>query len=427
MTSDNDIIFWLALNDKRGLIPHYLIDIIISKFDDLKKFWYSSKKEMVNVGLKSKDADYFINYINNINLDKYKDILQYVRKNNIKIIKYIDDEYPSMLKLSGTETHEPPILLFRKGLKMNFIKSVAIVGTREASDYAKEKTREFSRDLAIERYWIISGMALGIDHEAHSGALEVKGGKTIAVLPWMVPVTPANHKELSEYIVHNGCILSEILHRPRAPPGSNIIKYPFITRNRITSGLSDFVIAVESGPSGGTIRQIDFARAQHKDVYTLYPELGSPQNIVDGFNLMIKKGAKPIKKIKDINLKLYEQVRKNTKLYMSKIDPSSFRLSYGYNIEDAINRFLTNSQIVIDRNTIEIIPLENHVDNYKFELKYYLIHSHDWQAERPACPKCGSRYVVSRGRQWHCGNCGRYFTKQRQFNKPKSRKNLDQI
>ncbi len=171
MEQPDDIVYWLAINDKRGIIPHYLLEYIIARHGSLSNFWYLTKQEIMDMGLSENDTGYFIDYTNSVPLGKYRNVLNYVSKNRIKIIRYVDEEYPDILKISGTSTHEPPVLLFRKGLKIDFYKSVGIVGTRKATDFALDKTREFAQELASQKFWIISGMANGIDTEAHYGAL----------------------------------------------------------------------------------------------------------------------------------------------------------------------------------------------------------------------------------------------------------------
>jgi len=406
MILSDDIVYWLAINDKRGLIPHYLLEYIILKHGSLKEFWYLTKREIMDMGFSDKDADNFIEYTNTVILAKYRDILDYVRKNRIKIIRYVDDEYPEILKISGTSNYEPPVLLFKKGLKIDFYKSAAIVGTRKASNYALKKTREFARELALNKFWIISGLAKGIDVEAHSGALEAKGGKTIAVLPWMTPITPSSHEDISKKIIQRGCLLSEkLFHKGRS------MKYPFIERNRITSGLSDFIIAVESGPNGGTIRQVDFARAQNKPICTLYPQKNSDKEIMKGFRILIDKGATPIINVTDIpDLEKYDSVKKKMK-GRTRIDPNS-KLIFGYDEQDALQKYLEISEGSISKDKLKIIKLDDHETSEDFiSHRYFLLHSTEWHEKRPTCSKCGSNHVESRGHTWHCLTCNKYFKK----------------
>jgi len=406
----DELLCWLALNEKRGIIHHYLLDIIVSKHGSLNELWSLNKKAITDLGLKNADATNLINYIDSINLEQYTEKIQFAKKNNLKIITYVDEEYPPILKLSGTAVLDPPFVLFRKGLKLDFVKTAAIVGTRKPSQYAETKARLFAKTLAQKKYWIISGMAFGIDYEAHCGALDVMGGRTVAVLPWMDPITPKSHTELSKRIIENGCIISDKLYRPASKAPSGLLKYPFIERNRITSGLANFLIAVESGSSGGTIRQVDLARSQNKDVYTLYPKTND-EAIIDGFNALIIKDAQPIDDISDIQLKKYDKYYEKIKQSIKKFDAPLYRLIYGYNEEDAFNRFIQKFNMDIEMENVEITPFENKSSVESFDYKYYLLQLPDMKT-RPPCPRCGSEDIESRGHSWHCKTCNRYFYKK---------------
>lgn len=423
MIKSDDIVYWLALNDKKGVLPFYLLDYIVQKYNSLKTFWYLTKKEIMEMGLSSRHTDSFIDYTNTVVLAKYREMLDFIKKNEIKIIRYVDDEYPEILKISQTATHEPPILLFRKGRKLELYKTVGIVGTRQPSKYALEKTRLFSKELASMNFTIVSGMAFGVDYEAHCGALDVSRGKTIAVLPWMTPITPKTHEDLSQEIMRKGSLISEILFTPE----KGNVRYRYIQRNRITSGLSNFVIAVESRAradknSGGTMRQVDLAIAQKKQVYTLYPEQGSEASIIEGFNLLIKKGAIPIHNSSDIlDLKQYETTHQK-KARKIKEDPRSYKLIYGYDKDDALQKYLTRSKTTRNEENITIIEIgDQEIPGTLFTPKYFQLHNSEWEDQRPFCPRCGSNHIESRGHSWRCLECNRYFTKEQHSPESNSR------
>ena len=417
MIKSDDIVYWLALNDKRGVIPFYLLDYIVQRYNSLKTFWYLTKKEIMEMGLSSRHTDIFIDYTNTVVLAKYRDMLNFIKKNDIKIIRYVDDEYPEILKISRTATYEPPILLFRKGCKLELHKSVGIVGTRQPSKYALEKTRLFSIELASLNFTIVSGMAFGVDHEAHCGALDVRRGKTIAVLPWMNPITPKAHEGLSQEIIRKGSFISETLFKPE----KENVRYRYIQRNRITSGLSNFVIAVESRArvdknSGGTMRQVDLAIAQKKQVYTLYPEPESEESIIEGFNLLIKKGVIPINNISDIpNLKQFKFPHRKTTRKL-KEDPSSYKLIFGYDKDDALQKYMTRLKTTLNEENITVIEIEGQeISGKLFTPRYFQLYDSEWEDQRPFCPRCGSNHIESRGHSWRCLECNRFFTKQKKL------------
>jgi DNA processing protein len=97
----------------------------------------------------------------------------------------------------------------------------------------------------------------------------------------------------SREILRRGCLISENYK-------GNGSRGTFVERNRIISGLSKYIIAVESGPTGGTVRQVDYAVSQKRLVYTLYPSANVSSEKITGFNTLISKGARAIKNITDI-------------------------------------------------------------------------------------------------------------------------------
>jgi len=208
----------------------------------------------------------------------------------IRIIAYWDTEYPRNLKFIP----RPPLLLYIRGNEFPGSSPIAIVGTRNASPKGLNLSYEFARRLAERGHTIVSGLALGVDTEAHKGAL-AGGGKTIAVLAGNVDsINPLQNLHLAEEISESGALVSEVsmnafLHRGR-----------FVERNRITSGISDAVVIAEAVKSGGTLHQAKFALSQGKATYVLdQVEFSSPQ-AKDGFNHLIGIGAIPVRTPEDL-------------------------------------------------------------------------------------------------------------------------------
>ncbi len=201
--------------------------------------------------------------------------------------------YPPLLK----EIASPPPILFIKG-QMNSLSQpqVAIVGSRHASLDARELAFEFSQALVSAGYSVTSGLALGIDGEAHHGALKA-GGCTLAVLGSGVDrIYPSAHRPLAEAIIEQGAIISEFWPTT-APKPQN-----FPRRNRIISGLSVGVLVVEAAEKSGSLITARYALDQGREVFAM------PSSIRDGANRgghqLIKSGAKlvetPIDIIEDI-------------------------------------------------------------------------------------------------------------------------------
>ena len=177
----------------------------------------------------------------------------------IEFIHCKDINYPVML----TQVYDCPYALFARGNSAILNSpSVAIVGTRKASMSGLKAAFNFSKDLVVSGYTVVSGLAMGIDAAAHSGALSASG-KTVAVLACGLDnLYPAVNKKLASSIIQNGgCIVSE--YSPGEPP----LKWRFPARNRIISGLSEAVVVMESPVKSGALITADFALEQNRDLF----------------------------------------------------------------------------------------------------------------------------------------------------------------
>ena len=198
--------------------------------------------------------------------------------------------YPDKLK----NISSPPKELFCLGnLKLFEMKSIAIIGSRNYSNYGKMVTKDFAYGLAKNNICVVSGLARGIDSFSHAACLNVEG-KTIAVLgSGLNVIYPKENKFLFENIIKNdGLIISEY------PLGTKPLKQHFPARNRIISGLSDGILVIEARRNSGTNITVDFALEQGKDVFVIPGNIYSKTS--DGTNFLIKEGAIPVTSYKDI-------------------------------------------------------------------------------------------------------------------------------
>ncbi len=194
----------------------------------------------------------------------------------VRQIKIDAPDYPSLLK----NIYDPPKELFVLG-DVDLLKSekiIAIVGTRQMTDYGKKVSAKLTKELVESGYVIISGMALGIDAVAHWTAID-NGGKTIAVLGAGVDIIyPPRNKDLYFKIIESGgAIVSEV------PPGETVPRALFAARNRIVSGLAQAVIVIEGSLRSGSLITARLALDQGKDVFAVP---GSP-----GTDYLIEQGA----------------------------------------------------------------------------------------------------------------------------------------
>ena len=296
-----DLIQWLALSDKKGLITPVKVERIFNECRSLGPLWNASPKDLQEWGLSESNISGFLKYRNYVaNKSEYQRIIDSSEKTGVTIIRYIDKEYPQLLKSAEDHSHtfqDPPLVLFHKGTLFDFENCVGIVGTRECSLHGHVMARRLGRAVARLGYTVVSGLARGVDTEAHCGALEVPGGKTVSILAWMNPVYPAENTELSNDIAARGALLSE-----RYVPGTQFGKTApgnFVERNRIISGISRCIIAVESGPEGGSVHQARIAKAQGRKVFVVKPKKGN-KRAFEGFKLLVGEGATPIDSVKPV-------------------------------------------------------------------------------------------------------------------------------
>ena len=191
---------------------------------------------------------------------------------------------------------DPPKSLFILGGSLEVLLKepcVAIVGSRKVTSYGKAVTHSIAYELARAGVVIISGLALGVDGIAHRAALEAKG-KTIAVLPSSLDhIHPGAHAQLARRIVEQGgALVSE--YSGELPT----MKWNFVQRNRLVSGLSNLVLITEAGQKSGTLHTAKFALEQGRDVAAIPGNITSSSSI--GANTLIKTGAALVTSAQDI-------------------------------------------------------------------------------------------------------------------------------
>ncbi|MFH1687490.1 MAG: DNA-processing protein DprA [bacterium] len=200
-----------------------------------------------------------------------------------------DAEYPESL----AQIPNAPALLFRVGQAYQKSNSMlAVVGTRHPTEQGRMLARQLAAQLAQRGIVVVSGMAEGIDSEAHLGALEA-GGRTVAVWGTSLDIIfPSSNRSLAAQIRENGAIYSEY------PPGTRPDRATFPQRNRIISGLCEGVVVVEAGSKSGALITAEQARDQGREVFAVP---GSPSSAMsEGANQLIRQGARLITGIDDI-------------------------------------------------------------------------------------------------------------------------------
>ncbi|OPL19110.1 MAG: hypothetical protein AVO35_12170 [Candidatus Aegiribacteria sp. MLS_C] len=196
-------------------------------------------------------------------------------------VVYGGDEYPEIL----SEIPDPPAVLFHLGDLEGFLgmPAIAVIGSRRCTAYGRKVARTLSADFADAGVAVVSGLARGIDGEAHRGAMDA-GGVTMAVLGSGLDVIyPPEHDRLAQRILERGVLLSEY------PPGTTPAKYRFPERNRLISGFSLGVVVVEAGRRSGTMITVNTALDQGREVFAVPGEVTRAFSM--GTNMLLRDGA----------------------------------------------------------------------------------------------------------------------------------------
>jgi DNA processing protein len=178
----------------------------------------------------------------------------------VRLTTVLDDDYPSNLRVIF---NLPPFLFYRGALHPSDARSVAVVGTRQASPDGLRRSAEVAAELSKRNVTVLSGLAKGIDTAAHKAALEA-GGRTIAVFgTGILRCYPAENSQLAEDIVARGAVVSQFW--PSSPPAD----YNFPRRNVVTSGMGQGTVVIEATSTSGAKMQARLALDHGKQVFLL--------------------------------------------------------------------------------------------------------------------------------------------------------------
>jgi DNA processing protein len=209
-----------------------------------------------------------------INLAEVEQAIPAWERGGVRIITLQAREYPARLRALDDA---PPTLFVRGNWRPHLEKGVAVVGTRSPSPEARRIAEELGAELVSRGYAVVSGLAVGIDAAAHLGALAVPDAYPVAVLgSGVLNVYPPSNAQLAAALLHYGAMVSEL--HPFAGVGASGL----VARNRITSGLSDAVIIVETAVDGGAMHAARFARAQGRTVYAVDNQAGGNRALIEG-------------------------------------------------------------------------------------------------------------------------------------------------
>ncbi|MFM7055042.1 MAG: DNA-processing protein DprA [Bacteroidota bacterium] len=233
------------------------------------------KKALVKIpGIGPKTAAAIANFKD---FKKAEKELEFIHKHKIRVFFYTDADYPARMK----NCHDAPLILYFKGSEsLDARRMIAVVGTREATDYGKDQTKQICLELGRAGATIVSGLAYGIDITAHRTCIE-HGIPTIGVVAHGLDrIYPQQHTSTARKMINLGGILTE------NPSGTIPDRENFPKRNRIIAGLCDAVIVTEAAKTGGALITADIANSYNRDVFAV------PAKVIDlqseGCNNLIK-------------------------------------------------------------------------------------------------------------------------------------------
>ncbi len=218
--------------------------------------------------------------------------VEFIKKHHIATYFYTDKNYPRRLKSCG----DAPILIYSKGtMNLNEQRVVSIVGTRNATDYGKQVCDTLIQKFAERNYKIlvVSGLAYGIDIQAHKSALKYNIPTVGVVGHGLDNLYPGLHRETAKKMTANGGLVTDFTSKTKIEPTN------FLRRNRIIAGLADATIVVESAKKGGALVTADIAASYNRDVFAFPGRTGDIYS--KGCNQLIKNsGAALLEGIDDL-------------------------------------------------------------------------------------------------------------------------------
>ena len=219
-----------------------------------------------------------------------------------QLVTVLDRDYPANLRLIP---NLPPFLFYRGELQEGDARSVAVVGTRQATNDGIRRTASMARLLAEQGVTVVSGLAKGIDTVAHRATLDA-GARTIAVLgTGITRCYPSENQDLAEEIAVNGALVSQFW--PTSPPS----RYTFPRRNVVTSGITQGTVVIEATSTSGAKMQARLALEHGKKVFLIRSLVTTQPWAKDYVN---KRGAIEVDSVDEVSARLAapERVRQAT-------------------------------------------------------------------------------------------------------------------
>jgi DNA processing protein len=254
MNLPDELFYQIALT-RTEWIGDRLARLLLSTFGSAKAIFNAPAKQLA--ALDNFGAQRVKSLKKEIDTQRIEEEMKFIARHQIQAIFLNDNEYPKKLK----HCPDAPVLLYFKGnASLNASRVIAIVGTRNNTDYGLRCTEHFIEGLKTEDLLIVSGLAFGIDGIAHRKSLR-EGIPTVGVLGHGLDrIYPAQHKALARDMLENGGLLTEHVS------GTKADKQNFPTRNRIAAGMSDVTVVIETDEKGGSMITAKLASGYNREV-----------------------------------------------------------------------------------------------------------------------------------------------------------------
>lgn len=283
----NDKLYYQAIARFEKIGPLRL-KTLLKRFSNIENIWQASAQDLHKAGLSEQLAQEFTLWRKGQNIQQQWQDLQ---TQKIQVLTWNDKEYPQRLK----EIHDPPHTLFIRGQLPDNDFTLAVVGTRQVTEYGRQLVEQIVRPLAKSGMAISSGLAIGVDALAHQATLKEQG-LTIAVLGGgcdQNTIYPNSNRALAQRIVENkGAVISEY------PPHTLSLPYHFPRRNRIIAGLARGTLVIEATESSGSLITARHALEQNREVFTIPGDI--TRHTSKGVNNLLKMGAHPVLEANDV-------------------------------------------------------------------------------------------------------------------------------
>jgi DNA processing protein len=286
--------YWLAMRRVRGVGPR-IARLLLDGFKSPDLIFAARESDLVQTGIPRPTAHNIATFSD---FDPIEKELCELPRIGARLVRWSDAEYPANLRQIADP---PPYFFLRGALDGADPKSIAVVGARAASDAGRRMAQRLGLEFAARDFMVVSGLARGIDSEAHQGALD-GGGRTVAVMGCGIDVIyPPENRKLAEAIVAGGGgIISEL------PVGTPPVAENFPTRNRLISGLCLGVVIVEAAEKSGSLITARMALEQNRQVFAVP---GSPlTGRTRGSNRLLKEGARLVDCVEDVVEELAPQL-----------------------------------------------------------------------------------------------------------------------